>query len=72
MKDGANLSGNPLRVLSLLQRGGAYSSIDIVTAARVADPHKEVSRLREKGHAIKDEWKTTGGKRYKVWRLIEQ
>lgn len=72
MKAGASLSGNQVRVLSLLQSGGAFSSIDIVTGARVADPHKEVSRLRDKGHVITAEWRTAAGKRYKVWRLLEQ
>lgn len=63
------MAGNAFRVLSLLQGGGEYSSIDIVTGALVADPHKEITRLREKGFTIQSEWRAHANKRYKVWRL---
>lgn len=63
-------SGNK-RVLRLLQGGGEFTTIDFVRLANVADPHKQIAALREKGYKIKDEWKKHNGKRFKVWQLGE-
>ena len=59
------------RVLRLLQGGGEFTTIDFVRLANVADPHKQIAALREKGYKIKDEWKKHNGKRFKVWTMSE-
>ena len=59
------------RVLRLLQGDGEFTTIDFVRLANVADPHKQIAALREKGYKIKDEWKKHNGKRFKVWTMNE-
>lgn len=59
------------RVLKLLQSGGAFTTIDFVRLANVADPHKNISALREKGYKISDEWKKRNGIRFKVWTMSQ-
>ena len=57
------------RVLQVLQQGGRYSTIDLTRLAMVADPKREVSRLRAKGYKIVDEWVKGKYARFKVWHL---
>lgn len=51
--------------------GGKYGTIDIVRLANVADPHKNIERLKRYGHNIASEWRKENGTRFKVWHLVE-
>lgn len=59
------------RVLRVLQMGGKYGTIDFVRMANVADPHKNIARLKRYGHNITSEWRKEKGTRFKVWQLVE-
>lgn len=59
------------RVLRVLQMGGKYGTIDLVRLANVADPHKNIERLKRYGHNIASEWRKENGTRFKVWHLVE-
>lgn len=64
------MTTNKAKVLRVLQRGGKYGTLELVTMAGIPDPHKAIARLIEDGASIASEWvKKTDGKRFKVWYL---
>ena len=60
--------GNNQNKLLAYLRGGKRSVIDIMQNLYIADPRSVIRCLREKGHNVRDEWRSTStGSKYKIY-----
>lgn len=60
------------KVLSLLQTGKEYSSVDLLMEGCGSEGRKIISTLRRQGYNIRDRWKRRAGSRFKVYYLVEK
>jgi len=60
------------KLLSLLKTGKEYSAVEMLMNGVGSEGRKLISTLRRQGYNIKDRWKNVAGRRFKVYRLVEE